>query len=502
MARPRFILVTYPAQGHINPSLQFAKRLAHVGADVTFVTAISAHRRMAKGSGREPDPKASGTTTPNGSVISFVPFSDGYDDGFKHGVDDYDSYRSEMTRRGTQAVSDLVVSAQNDGRPYTCLVYTLLLPWAGLAADALGLPSVLLWIQPATVFDAYYYYFHGHGEVIRENSKRQPPSKTTLPGLSLEFAPQDLPSFMDAADTYSFVIPVFQEQFEMLEKVNQPRILVNTFDELEAEALRAVRDLSLIGIGPLIPSAFLDERDPSDKSFGGDLFRRSEDKYMEWLNSKPKTTVVYVSFGSILNLSRQQMEEIAKGLLSFGRPFLWVIREKSPNDKGTKENDKDETAELSCREELEKLGMIVPWCSQVEVLSSESLGCFVTHCGWNSTLESLASGVPVVAFPKWTDQGTNAKLIEEVWKTGVRVKPNEEGIVQSEEIKRCLGLVMEGIENGVENGEEKREEMRRNAKKWKNLAREAVKEDGSSDKNLKAFVADMIHGAEGKLLLE
>ncbi|PON55694.1 UDP-glucuronosyl/UDP-glucosyltransferase [Parasponia andersonii] len=484
MVRPRFILVTYPAQGHINPSLQFAKRLAHIGADVTFVTSLSAHRLMAKGWGREPDP----FTSPNGSVVSYVPFSDGYDDGFKPGDHDIGHYMSEIRRCGFQAISDLIVSARNDGRPYSGLVYTILLPWAGVAADELRLRSVLLWIQPATVLDIYYYYFHGYGDIIKENSKRHLPSKTTLPGLSLEFTRQDLPSFMDPADTYIFAIPLFREHFKTLEKRNETRIvLVNTFDELEDEALRAVSDhLSLMGIGPLIPSAFLDEKDPSDKSFGGDLFQRSEDKYIEWLNSKPKTTVVYVSFGSMSVLSKPQMEEIANGLLDFGRPFLWVIRKKVQNDK----KDDYYGDDLSRGKELEKLGMIVPWCSQVEVLSNESLGCFVTHCGWNSTLESLATGVPMVAFPQWTDQGTNAKMIEDMWKTGVRVKPNEEGIVKSGEIKRCLELVMGEKENG--------EEMRRNAKKWRDFAREAVKEGGSSDKNLKAFVAEMI--GEGRNL--
>ncbi|PON95508.1 UDP-glucuronosyl/UDP-glucosyltransferase [Trema orientale] len=499
MVRPRLILITYPAQGHINPTLQFSKRLAAAGADVTFLIPLSARRRMAMSSGREPDPE---TVAPNGSVVSFATFSvDGYDDGFKPGGD-IKHYTSETMRCGAQAVSELVVSARNDGRPYSCLIYTLLLPWAGLTAEELGLPSVMLWIQPATVFDVYYYYFHGYGDIIRETMKRQASaaSKTTLPELSLEFARGDLPSFMDEEDTFSFVISFFEEQFEVFKKMNRPRILVNTFDELEAEALRAVSDLSLIGIGPLIPSAFLDEKGPFDMSlFSGDIFRRSEDKYIEWLNSQPKAKVVYVSFGSLLDWPKQQMEEIARGLLTFGRPFLWVIREKVGNDNEKVENDKGDE-ELSCREELEKLGMIVPWCSQVEVLSSESLGCFVTHCGWNSTLESLALGVPMVAFPKWADQGTNAKLIEEVWKTGVRVKPNEDGIVQSEEIKRCLELVMGGsTENGVESG---KAIMRRNAKKWKELARESVKEGGSSYKNLKAFVAEMIHEADRKSFLE
>ncbi|THG20353.1 hypothetical protein TEA_026651 [Camellia sinensis var. sinensis] len=97
---------------------------------------------------------------------------------------------------------------------------------------------------------------------------------------------------------------------------------------------------------------------------------------------------------------------------------------------------------------------------------------------WNSILESLASAVPVVAFPHWSDQTMNVKMV-----TGVRVKANEEGIIESEEFKGCIKEVM--------GGEERGEKMRRNAKKWKELTREAVKEGGSSDLNLKAFVENI-----------
>ena len=92
-----------------------------------------------------------------------------------------------------------------------------------------------------------------------------------------------------------------------------------------------------------------------------------------------------------------------------------------------------------------------------------------------------------MAFPQKTDQGTNGKLIEDVWKTGVRVTANEEGIVEGEEIKRCLKVVMGGGERG--------EELRRNAGKWKDLAREAVKDGGSSDNNLKAFLDELGGGS-------
>ncbi|KAM5569672.1 phloretin 4'-O-glucosyltransferase-like [Rosa sericea] len=470
MSQHRFIMVTFPTQGHINPSLQLAKRLIHItGAHVTIVTSLSAHLRI-----------GNSISTPSG--LTFAPFSDGYDQGLRF-ADITQDFMSELKRRGKQAIKDLVESSASEGHPYTCILCTLLLPWVAELARELHIPTALLWIQPATVFDIYYYYFNGYKDLININTaaNSDPSYAVEIPGLPLALKSRDLPSFIVATNPYSGALPLFEEQFEKLGQESRPIILVNTFDALEPEALKAIDKYNLIGIGPLMPSAFLDGKDPSDKSYGGDLFQKSKDSaYLEWLNSKPDESVVYVSFGSVSVLSKIQMEEIAKGLLDSGRPFLWVIKENQKSGEG-KEEKEDE--ELSCREELEELGMIVPWCSQVEVLSNPSLGCFVTHCGWNSSLESLVCGVPVVAFPQWTDQGTNAKLIEDMWKTGVRVALNAEGVVVGEELKRCLDLVM---------GSEK---LRSNAKKWKELAREAVSEGGSSDNNLKAFLDDVGGGS-------
>ncbi|KAK9288696.1 hypothetical protein L1049_017159 [Liquidambar formosana] len=461
MGHPHFLLVTFPAQGHINPSLQFAKRLLRMGVHVTFASSTFARRRITE-------------KTPAPDGLTFAEFSDAYVDGLKPG-DDIDHYMSELRRCGSQTLIDLITQSAEEGRPITCLVYTLVLPWATKIARELHVPSAMLWIQPAAVLGIYYYYFKGYGDLIRSCSN-DPSWSIELPGLP-PMATRDLPSFFLPSNRHHFVLPILEEQIEILDEETNPKVLVNTFDALEPEALKAVDKLNLIPIGPSIPSAFLDGKDPSDTSFGGDLFQHSKDHYIEWLNSKPISSVIYVSFGSISELSKPQMEEIARGLLESGWPFLWVIR--APQN-GEKEKEEDE---LSCREELEQQGMIVPWCSQVEVLSHPSLGCFVTHCGWNSSLESLVCGVPVVAFPQWMDQGTNAKLMEDVWKTGRRVAANEGGVVEWGEIKRCLEIVMGNGEEG--------EEMRRNANKWKELSRAAMKEGGSSDKNLKAFVDEI-----------
>ncbi|XP_059632096.1 UDP-glycosyltransferase 75C1-like [Cornus florida] len=444
------LLLTFPAQGHINPSIQFAKNLTRMGVKVTIITSLSAHRHMTK----------SNNSIPKG--LSLSAFSDGYDDGFKDG-DNHEHFRSELRIRGSKAMVELIKASDEEGSPITCLVYTMVQPWAAEVANAHHIPSALLWIQPATVFNIHYHYLNGYGDAIIKIGN-DPSSSIQLPGLPL-LASHDLPSFLvpPHKDKYIWGLPLYKELLDMLSSETNPKILVNTFDAIEPEALRAIEKLNLIPIGPLIV--------PSNASFRGDLFQQSNG-YVEWLNSKPESSVVYVSFGSMATLSKEQMQEIACGLLESHRPFMWVIREK---ENGEREEDK-----LSCLEELEQEGLIVPWCSQAEVLSHPSSGCFLTHCGWNSSLESLVFGVPMVGFPQFSDQMTNSKLIEDVWKMGVRVVANEEGIVDRKEVRRCIEVVVGGGERG--------REMRGNAKKWRELARDAMKNGGSLDMNLKAFV--------------
>ncbi|KAG5015327.1 hypothetical protein AAZX31_08G104800 [Glycine max] len=466
MVLQRFLLVTYPAQSHINPALQLAKRLIAMGAHVTILLTLHVYRRI--------------SNKPTIPGLSFLPFSDGYDAGFDalHATDsDFFLYESQLKHRTSDLLSNLILSSASEGRPFTCLLYTLLLPWVADVARQFYLPTALLWIEPATVLDILYHFFHGYADFINDETKEN----IVLPGLSFSLSPRDVPSFLLLwkPSVFSFTLPSFENQIKQLDLETNPTVLVNTFEALEEEALRAIDKINMIPIGPLIPSAFLDGNDPTDTSFGGDIFQVSND-YVEWLDSKEEDSVVYVSFGSYFELSKRQMEEIARGLLDCGRPFLWVVREKVINGK------KEEEEELCCfREELEKWGKIVTWCSQVEVLSHSSVGCFLTHCGWNSTMESLVSGVPMVAFPQWTDQMTNAKLIEDVWKIGVRVDHhvNANGIVEGKEIEACLDVVM--------GSGDRASEFRKNAKKWKVLARDAAKEGGSSEKNLRAFVDDV-----------
>ncbi|KAJ6287846.1 hypothetical protein OIU78_029187 [Salix suchowensis] len=234
---------------------------------------------------------------------------------------------------------------------------------------------------------------------------------------------------------------------------------------------------SIKPIGPMIPSVYLDRQLEDDREYGLSLFKPALDGCMEWLDSKEPGSVVYVSFGSLAALGEDQMAEIAWGLRRSGCYFMWVVRES-------------EEKKLPCNfaEDSSEKGLILNWSPQLQVLAHKSVGCFMTHCGWNSTLEALSLGVPMVAMPQWTDQPTNAKYIADVWRVGVRLQANEKGIITKEELEKCTREVM-----GGETGDE----MRRNSEKWRKLAMAAVGEGGSSDKNITEFAAKLASKFEG-----
>ncbi|KAF7149631.1 hypothetical protein RHSIM_Rhsim02G0068000 [Rhododendron simsii] len=224
----RLLLVTFPGQGHINPGLQYAKRLIKMGVEVTYATAFSALNRMSKSA-----------TTPPG--LTFFGFSDGHDGGWD--MDNVDHQMEELKRRGSEAVAKLIISQAEKGKPFMHVVYTTLIPWAGQVAHDLHVPSTFLWIQPATILDIYYYYLNGYGDSIGKNMN-DPSWSVELPGLP-PVTGSDLPSVLLASNTYNFALPLLKQHFDMLDAQNNPKVLVNSFDALESGALRAIEKLNL-----------------------------------------------------------------------------------------------------------------------------------------------------------------------------------------------------------------------------------------------------------------
>nr|WIW42759.1 UDP-glycosyltransferase [Nicotiana tabacum] len=444
MKQHHFLVISLPAQGHINPTLQMAKNLARAGARATFVTTVYGLKRM--------------NNLPTQERLFYSSFSDGYDDDWISNTD-HNDYMNNLKYEGSKNLKNLLRKFSDEGHPVTFLVYTILLPWVAVVARELHVPSAFLVIQCGTAFAIYNHLFNSINGVYSSSVS----DITVTPSFAIEFpelplfSSNDIPTIvLPNAPHSSVMIPIMREHIQNLEKDPNSCVLINSFDALEEKSMRIVDKLRIFSVGPLVPSAFSDGNDPKDKSFGCELFENREKNYRQWLDSKPEGSVIYVSFGSIAVLEKEQKEEILHGLLESERPFLWVMR------KG--------------KEEVEEGNN---YKNEFDDILLNKKGCFVTHCGWNSTLESMVAGVPIVGCPQFSDQTTNAKMVEEVWGTGVRANAVE-GVVGREELKRCLEILMGNGEKG--------EEIKRNVKKWRDLAVEAVKVGGSSYDNLKKFL--------------
>ncbi|CAI9268674.1 unnamed protein product [Lactuca saligna] len=428
MKHHHFLLVSLPIQSHINPTFRLATRLTRTGAQVTLATTISGLK-----------------TLPSISGMSYHFFPGGGADGKLTSI-------QELKFPGSINLKELLLTKAKEGQKVDLLIYGLSLPWVAEVARELHVPSALFFFQSAASFSVVYHFFKGDGGV--GNSNIDLTGSIKLPGLPL-LRYSEIPSFLIPTHRYAYV---FQEHIDTLEKHPNSFILINSFDGLEEESIKSLPDhINIFSVGPL-------NSGETEEPFVIDTIQDSDrEKYLRWLDSKREKSVVYVSFGSLVKLQKNQKYEIFQGLIELGYPFLWVIRNQGEDD------------EESRRYTAEGGGLIVRWCSQVEVLNHVAVGCFVTHSGWNSTVESMVSGVPMVGYPQDADQKMNAKMVEEVWGNGVKAVADGEGVVGREEMKRCLAVVMGGGE------------ITRNCEKLKSMAMEAMSEDGSSHRNLNRF---------------
>ncbi|KAL0361924.1 UNVERIFIED_CONTAM: Crocetin glucosyltransferase 2 [Sesamum radiatum] len=224
-------------------------------------------------------------------------------------------------------------------------------------------------------------------------------------------------------------------------------------------------------IGPTLPSVYLDNRLKDDNDYGFNIYTPNTDTCMKWLDSKETRSVVYFSFGSAASLSTEQTEELANALMHSSKSFLWVVKPSEESKLPTNFSKGNPNK-----------GLVVKWCPQLAVLAHDAVGCFVSHCGWNSTMEAISLGVPVVAMPQFLDQMTNAHFVEHVWRVGIKPKTDENGLAPSEEIETCIDEIMQG---------ERGREIKKNAARWSALAKEAIDEGGSSDKCIDDIIAQL-----------
>uniref|UniRef100_A0A7N0T0Q6 Glycosyltransferase n=1 Tax=Kalanchoe fedtschenkoi TaxID=63787 RepID=A0A7N0T0Q6_KALFE len=455
-------LVSFPGQGHVNPLLRLGKRLASKGLLVTFTTPESIGRQMRKANkivDGQPNPVGDG-------FLRFEFFEDGWDE---HEVkrQDLDLYLPQLELVGKVVIPEMVRRNQEAGRPVSCFINNPFIPWVSDVAESLGIPSAMLWVQSAACFSAYYHYSRN---LVPFPSEADPEIDVQLPHMPLlKF--DEVPSFLHPTTPYPFLRRAIMGQYKNLEKPFC--ILMDTFDELEHDVLEFMSKIVPVRpVGPLFKNPRV-----VPATVRGDFMQA--DDCVSWLDTKPAASVVYISFGSVVYLQQAQIDEIAHGLLESEVGFLWVMKPPHP-DAGLELLTLPEGFLAAAGER----GKVVQWSPQEQVLAHPSVAAFVTHCGWNSTMEALTSGVPVIAFPQWGDQVTDAKYLVDVFKVGVRMCRGEaeNRVVGRDEVRECLAAATVG---------EKAAEMRANAARWKAAAAAAVEEGGSSDRNLLEFVEDV-----------
>lgn len=237
-------------------------------------------------------------------------------------------------------------------------------------------------------------------------------------------------------------------------------ILCNSSNDLEPSAFTLAPEI--LPIGPMLASNRL------VNSAGN--FWEEDTTCLEWLDQQPPSSVIYIAFGSFTVFDKNQFHELALGLELSKRPFLWVVRDDIGDYSTTHAYPE------GFLERIGSHGRIVSWAPQQKVLGHPSVACFLSHCGWNSTIEGVSNGVPFLCWPYFADQFLNESYVCDVWKVGLRFSRNESGIIERKEIKSKVDQLLDD------------EMFKGRALKHKELAMKCVMRGGQSDIMFKNFV--------------
>jgi hypothetical protein len=290
-----------------------------------------------------------------------------------------------------------------------------------------------------------------------------------IPGMK-SIRLSDFPTFIRTTDEKDFMLNFIISEVERASRASA--IILNTFDAFEHDVLEAISSLLpriyTVGPLPLLADQIKDER---LKSVTSNLWKE-EPGCVEWLNSKQSNSVVYVNFGSITVMTPQQLIEFAWGLANTKKPFLWIIRpDLVAGDSAVLPPE--------FLIETRDRGLLASWCPQEEILKHPSIGGFLTHSGWNSTLESVCGGVPIISWPFISEQQINCLYSCTEWGIGMEIDND----VKRDAVEKLVRELMEG---------DKGKDMKRKVMEWKSKAEEAAKSGGSSYQNLEKLIADVL----------
>ncbi|KAI7726690.1 hypothetical protein M8C21_010966, partial [Ambrosia artemisiifolia] len=348
---------------------------------------------------------------------------------------------------------ELLIRFISEGNKSIVVIFDNVMHFAGIVAVDLNLPAIVFRTSSAAYFPAFLarQQLHQQGRFLEQDFVMQEVVPNHHP-----IRYKDLPFSKAPIEDWKQLVSNFSQQ------AHPSAVIWNTVKFLENESLTRIHNhlrVPVFAVGPLhkvTPS-------PSSGS-------RQEDKgCIPWLDKQPPKSVVYISFGSLATMDTKVLTEMAWGLMKSDQRFLWAVRPGLVSGS--------EWLELLPKgfvEETRERGLVVKWAPQKEVLAHFAVGGFWSHCGWNSCLESISSGVVMICQPFGVDQGVNARYVCYVWKIGLELER-----VEREEIERMIRRVMVDDEG---------EEMRVRINDMKEMVIEALGKRGSSQESLEGLV--------------
>lgn len=450
MEKPHVLVIPFPAQGHVMPIMELAQRLVKKGVKVTFVNTEVNHKLM----------------TENwldhdgfGGLMQMVSIPDG--------LEPWED-RSDLCKLTTSILESMAGKLEEliekinkeDSSKVSCVIADDGMGWAIKVAKKMGIRRAAFWPASVATLASMLSYQKLIDDGIIDNNGIPLEDQTirlseTMPPLK----PANLlwTCFEDSATVKAF----FQLVVEAVEAAQLTEwFICNSATELEPAAFSLYPQL--MPIGPLLATNRLANQTGH--------FWQEDSTCLPWLDQQPNGSVIYIAFGSFTYIINQtQFEELALGLELCNRPFLWVVRPGMTKETTATYPD-------GFIERVGSRGRIVNWAPQQKVLAHPSVACFVSHCGWNSTLEGVANGRPFLCWPYFADQFYNEDYVCDIWKTGVRFKKDEAGIIRREEIRRKIEEVVSDKKYVTK------------ALEMKEKVTGSVGEHGQSNKNLGNFI--------------
>ncbi|KAK7363057.1 hypothetical protein VNO77_05186 [Canavalia gladiata] len=439
MENKHVIVIAFPFGSHLMPLLNLVIKLAQAAPNCSF-SFIGTQKSNAI---LFPRPHL-----PNN--IKFYAISDGIPEGHVLGENPTEKLNLFLQTGPENLQKGIELAVAETKQRVTCIIADAFVTSSLLVAHTLNVPWIAFWL-PISCSLSFYFYL----DLIRHTCANSAANTTLefLPGLSkmrVEDVPRDM---LDVGEKETLFTRTLNSLGEVLPQAKA--VVMNFFEELDPPLF--VQDMrsklqALLYVVPF-PSPLLS---PPDSDSGGCL---------SWLDKQSSKSVAYVCFGTVVAPPVHELVAVAEALEESGFPFLWSLKEAL---MGVLPN--------GFLERTSKRGKVVSWAPQAQVLAHDSVGVFVTHCGANSVIESVSSGVPMICRPFFGDQGVGARVIEDVWEMGLVI---EGKVLTKSGLLKSLNLILV---------QEEGKKIRDKALKMKKTVQDAVRPEAQAAQDFNTLV--------------